>query len=195
MCSRNVANGLNLYLGSQLIHIVGFEFSTMGSSLFGDPNTRSILSKLFFFFFFWRFESLFLLWLLFFTLFSLELPTHPPPPSLHPPTYSLRWVERLWLIPDSTCVDGGPIPSFLSGCSVGNGGNGIETGSHLQKVVRQWYFPGQYQATETLYPRVITLPTKLQLIGRDSHLTLKIEWSRYRFWVRVVPQSASGSRS
>ena len=37
MCSRNVANGLNLYLGSQLIHIVGFEFSTMGSSLLGDP--------------------------------------------------------------------------------------------------------------------------------------------------------------
>ena len=192
MCSRNVANGLNLYLGSQLIHIVGFEFSTMGSSLFGDPNTRSSLSKLFFFLTFW--VALLTMVIILHSLFS-RIANTPPPPSLHPPTYSLRWVERLWLIPDSTCVDGGPIPSFLSGCSVGNGGNGIETGSHLQKVVRQWYFPGQYQATETLYPRVITLPTKLQLIGRDSHLTLKIEWSRYRFWVRVVPQSASGSRS
>ena len=35
------------------------------------------------------------------------------------------------LLPNLTHVDGGPIPSFLSGCSIGNGGNDIGTGSHL----------------------------------------------------------------
>ena len=38
-------------------------------------------------------------------------------------------------ISDLTCVDGGPIPSFLSGCFVGNGGNGIGPDSYLKKKV------------------------------------------------------------
>ena len=75
---------------------------------------------------------------------------------LYSPTYSLRWVEVLWLFIDFTRVDGGPIPSFLSGCFIGNGGNGIRTSSYLQKAIQQWYSPRQYWATETLYPREIT---------------------------------------
>ena len=47
-----------------------------------------------------------------------------------------------------TCLNGGPIPSFLSGCSIGKGGNGIGIDSHLQKLARQRYSQRRYQATE-----------------------------------------------
>ena len=70
--------------------------------------------------------------------------------SFYSPIYSFRWVEALWLFPDLTRVDGGPIPSFLSGCSVGNGGSGIGTGSHLQKMVRQQYSPRQYRDAKNI---------------------------------------------
>ena len=39
----------------------------------------------------------------------------------------------------------GPIPSFLSGCSIGSGSNGIGIGSHLQNVVQQRYSLRQYR--------------------------------------------------
>ena len=45
-------------------------------------------------------------------------------------------------------MDGGPIPSLLSGCSVGKGGNDIGTDSHLQKTARQQYSRRHYQATK-----------------------------------------------
>jgi len=41
-------------------------------------------------------------------------------------------------------VNRGPIPSVLSGCSIGNSGNGIGIGSYLQKAVWQRYSPRQY---------------------------------------------------
>ena len=34
-----MAIGLNLYLGSQSICIVSFEFSTLGGTILGDPST------------------------------------------------------------------------------------------------------------------------------------------------------------
>ena len=46
----------------------------------------------------------------------------------------------------------GSIPSFLSGCFIGSGSNGIGTSSHLQKVIRQQYSLRQYQAVETCTP-------------------------------------------
>ena len=79
----------------------------------------------------------------------------------------------LWLFSDLTRVDGVPIPSFLSGGTVENSGNGIGIGSCHQKAVRQIYSPKQYWTNATLYPRAITLPTKLELIGRGSLLTFK----------------------
>ena len=83
-----------------------------------------------------------------FTLYFLSRVANPHF-SLYSPIYSLRWVEALWLLPDLIRVDGGPIPSFLSGCSVGNDGNGIGTDSHLQKATRQRYSPSQYRATKS----------------------------------------------
>ena len=91
--------------------------------------------------------------------------------------YSLRWVEVL-RFPNLTYVDGSPIPSFLSGCFVGNSDNGIGTGSCLQKDIWQWYSPRQYPAAEILYPRASTILTKLKLIWRSSLLTFKTGWSR-----------------
>ena len=60
----------------------------------------------------------------------------------------------------------GPIPLFLSGCSIGSGSNGIETGSYLQKAVQQQYSLRQYWAIETWYPQAITFLSKMQLIGK-----------------------------
>ena len=48
--------------------------------------------------------------------------------------------------------NGGPIPLCLSGCCVGGGSSGIGTNSHLQKDVRQWYFPRPYWVAETCIP-------------------------------------------
>ena len=92
-------------------------------------------------------------------------------------------------------MNASPIPSVLSGCSVGNSGNGIESGSCLQKAIRQRYSPKQYRAFETWYFRAITLLTKLELIGKDSLLTFKTEWSRFSFWVQIRPQGVPRSRS
>ena len=50
MLTQNMDNGLDLYLGSQPICIVGFEFPTMGSPLFGDPVAFTCLHKFFSFF-------------------------------------------------------------------------------------------------------------------------------------------------
>ena len=63
----------------------------------------------------------------------------------------------------------GPIPLFLSGCSIGSGSNGIGTGSYLQKAVQQRYSLRQYWAIETWYPRAITFLSKMQLIGRGPN--------------------------
>ena len=97
--------------------------------------------------------------------------------SLHSPIYSSRWMEVLWLFLVIS-GNGGPIPSFLSGCSIGSGDNGIGTSSHLQKVVWQRYSPRQYWVVETWSFRGITFPSKLQLIGKG--------------W--IGPQSVAGSR-
>jgi len=45
-------------------------------------------------------------------------------------------------------VDGGPIPSLLSGCSVEKGGNGIGTNSHFQKTAQQRNSQRHYRAAE-----------------------------------------------
>ena len=82
----------------------------------------------------------------FLSMFPLELPT--PSFSFNPSIYSLRWVEALWLLPLPN-ANGGPILSFVSGCSVESGSNGIETGSHLKQTARQRYSPRQYRAVET----------------------------------------------
>ena len=63
----------------------------------------------------------------------------------------------------------GPIPSFLSGCSIGSGSNNIGIGSHLQKTIRQRYSLRQYWAAKTWNPRAITFSSKIQLIGRDPN--------------------------
>ena len=47
--TQYIFNGLNLYLGSQLICIVGFEFPTMGSPLLGDPIAHSSFRELLYF--------------------------------------------------------------------------------------------------------------------------------------------------
>ena len=116
-----MANGLDLYLSSQLICIMGFGFPTMGSPLPEDlvaltlvftnsslPLTTSLPSLL--------------MWLPPFFSFSLQ-----PPPyfSLYFPIYSLRWMAVLWLFLVIS-GNGGPILSFLSGCSIGSGGNGSD---------------------------------------------------------------------
>ena len=36
--TKNIVNGLNLYLGSQFICVVGFRFPTMDSSYYGRPK-------------------------------------------------------------------------------------------------------------------------------------------------------------
>ena len=43
MCTQNMATGLNLYLGSQSICMVGFGFPTMCGPSPGDPVTHSYL--------------------------------------------------------------------------------------------------------------------------------------------------------
>ena len=43
------------------------------------------------------------------------------------------------MITPPTSVNEGPIPSSSSGCSIGKGGSGIGTDSHLQKPTRQRY--------------------------------------------------------
>ena len=48
------------------------------------------------------------------------------------------------MITPITSANGGPIPSSLSGCSVGKGGNGIGTYSHLQKPAMQQYSQRHY---------------------------------------------------
>ena len=81
-------------------------------------------------------------------LLSMCSPQNCQPPHLNPfsPLFSSRWVE----VSDYslTYVNGGPIPSFLSGRSIGKGGNGIGTDSHLQKPARQRYSHRHYWATE-----------------------------------------------
>ena len=37
--TQNMVHGLNLYLDSQSICVVGFGFPTMGGPMLGDPNT------------------------------------------------------------------------------------------------------------------------------------------------------------
>ena len=87
----------------------------------------------------------------------------------------------LWLFSDLTRVDGGPIPSLISGSTIGNSGNGIETGSYHQKAVLLQYSPRQYWTNETLYPWAITLPTKIELIRRARF------WrSRYNGLIKVL---------
>ena len=39
VCTQNMAIGLNLYLGSQSICIVGFGFPTMGGPMLGNLST------------------------------------------------------------------------------------------------------------------------------------------------------------
>ena len=80
-----------------------------------------------------------------------------------------------------TSANGGPIPSSLSGYSVRNGGNGIGTGSHFQKTVRQWYPPRQYWVAESLYHRAIILPTKLKLIERGLAFDVQDRMVSLRF--------------
>ena len=41
MRTQSMANGLNLYLGSESIYIVGFMFPTMGNILLGEPIVHS----------------------------------------------------------------------------------------------------------------------------------------------------------
>ena len=77
MRPRNVANWLDLYLGSQPIYIVSFGFPTISSSLLGDPNTRSSLSKLFSF----SFLSHFSYYCYYSSLSFLQNCQPPPPPS------------------------------------------------------------------------------------------------------------------
>ena len=45
-------------------------------------------------------------------------------------------------------MDRDPIPSLLSGCSVGKRGNGIGTDSHLQKTAWQRYSRRHYQVAK-----------------------------------------------
>ena len=52
------------------------------------------------------------------------------------------------MITPLTNANGGPILSSLRGCSIGNGGNGIGTDSHLQKLARQRYSQGLYRAAK-----------------------------------------------
>ena len=58
-------------------------------------------------------------------LFSLFLSSLPPYFSLYFPIYSSRWMAVLWLFLVIN-GNGGPILSFLSGCSIGSGGNGSD---------------------------------------------------------------------
>ena len=83
-----IFNGLNLYLGSQLICIMGFEFPTMGNPLLGDPIARSCFRELLTFFsqscsphYWYRYSF----------LSRIANPHF----SLYSPIYSLRWVEVL----------------------------------------------------------------------------------------------------
>ena len=52
------------------------------------------------------------------------------------------------MITPLTSANKGPIPSSLSGCSIGNGGNGIGTDSHLQKPAQQRYSRRHCRAAE-----------------------------------------------
>ena len=82
-----MVNRLNLYLSSQSIYIVGFEFPTMGSPMVGDPVAHSCFAN----------PSLFshkaapfsLDIVALFSLFSLQN-CQPPNLSHYPPIYSLR---------------------------------------------------------------------------------------------------------
>ena len=49
VCTQYIFNSLNLYLGSQLICIMGFEFPTIGSPLLGDPIAHSSFHELLYF--------------------------------------------------------------------------------------------------------------------------------------------------
>ena len=55
------------------------------------------------------------------------------------------------MINPPTSVNGGPIPSSLSGCSVRKGGSGIGTDSHIQKPARQRYSEGPTEQSSTGY--------------------------------------------
>ena len=52
------------------------------------------------------------------------------------------------MITPPTSANRGPISSSLSGCSIGKGGNGIGTYSHLQKPAMQRYSRRHYWAAE-----------------------------------------------
>ena len=78
------------------------------------------------------------------SIFSLELPT----PFSQSILLFIAWGE--WRCHDYflTCAKGGLILSFLSGCSVEKGGNGIGIDSHLQKTARQWYSLRHFRVAE-----------------------------------------------
>ena len=181
-----MAIGLHLYLSSQSICIVGFEFPTMGGPMLGNLSTllssQTLLSTS------QSRSPSFLEWL----LFSLNVLTRLPTPSfsLDSPIYSLRWVEVLWLLPLAS-ANGGLIPSSLGGW----GGSGIGTDSHLPKTAWQRYYLRQYREAKTSFCRATTHPTKLRLIRSGSLLTFKVKWSRYVYWAHIGSQRVSGSRS
>ena len=52
------------------------------------------------------------------------------------------------MITPPTSANRGPIPSSLSRCSIGKGGNGIGTDSHLQKPAQQRYSWGHHRVAE-----------------------------------------------
>ena len=139
--------GLNLYLGSQSIYIVGFGFLTMGGSMLGSPNT--LLFPQIPLFTSRSCSPSFLEW----SLFSLNILSRIVSPffSFSFLIYSVRSMGMPWLFLIIS-ENGGPIPLCLSGCFVRSGSSGIGTGSHLQKDVRQGYSPRPYRATKTCIP-------------------------------------------
>ena len=111
--------------------------------------------------------------------FSPKLPT----PTPHSILLFIAWDK--WRCYDYFLISlvwkGGPIPSFLSECFVGNSGNSIGTGFCLQHSVQQWYPPRQYQEIKTLYLQATILLTRLKYTERDLLLTFKTKWSHFGF--------------
>ena len=148
----------------------------MGDSMLGDPNTLLFPRTLLFTSQSHSFFSLGLVPLFSFVL-SLELPT--PIFSFYSLIYNLRWVEVSWLFLIIS-GNGGPIPTFLSGlsgCFVGNDGNGIETSSCHQKAVRQRHSLRQYRDAGTLYPAIL-------LLGRTHFRHSKHSSPNMVFWFK-----------
>ena len=141
--TQNMVVGLNLYLGSQSICIVGFGFLTMGGPILGNLSTLLFPPTLLF-----TSQSHYLSffeWL----CFSLPVLSRIANPFflIHFSQLQARISGGVMITSPYQC-EWGLIPSFQSGYFVGKGGSDIGTNSHLQKPARQQCYQRHYRAAE-----------------------------------------------